>query len=271
MQNLLYFLFRYGYVILFICLEILCFTLIVRFNPHQSQIFVKSSNNVAGWIYDHYSSVTQYFGLSSMSRELAEENALLRRDIIDNQLQSSGAVHLKQDTASDYQYEILPARVINNRITGLDNFFTLNAGSDRGLSVGQGVIDGKGVVGILTDVNEKYARGISILNRDCRISVAIERNHFFGTLFWEGGNPGMAKMGDVPKHADLRIGDKVVTSGFSAVFPAGIHVGEVTGFDLTDGSNFYDIDIRLSTDMASLQYVYVIRNLFSEEQRKLEQ
>ena len=79
MQNLLYFLYRYGYIILFVLLEIVCFSLVVRFNSHQSGIYLRSSSSVAGWIYDHYSSVVQYWGLTRVATELAEENAWLRK------------------------------------------------------------------------------------------------------------------------------------------------------------------------------------------------
>ncbi|NND07514.1 MAG: rod shape-determining protein MreC [Saprospiraceae bacterium] len=269
MQNLLYFLFRYGYVFLFICLEIVCFNLIVRYNSQQKETFLKSSNAVTGWIYQHYNSVRQYFSLGDIAHQLAWENARLR-----NQQGAFQALTLEGNTTLDsnsfQQYELLPARIINNRITGLDNYFTILGGREAGMEIGQGVIIENGIVGILTDVSTHYARGISILNRDSRISASIERNNFFGNLYWEGGNPRLAKLEDVPKHADVQVGDKLITSGFSAIFPKGLKVGTIVDFSLNDGSNFYDINVQLSVDIANAHYVYVVKNLFAREQLILE-
>jgi len=269
MQNLLYFLFRYGYVFLFVFLEIVCFNLIVRYNSQQKETFLKSSNAVTGWIYQNYNSVRQYFSLSDIAHQLATENASLR-----NQQGAFKALTLAGNTSLDsnayQQYELLAARVINNRVTGLDNYFTILGGQKVGMEVGQGVISKGGIIGIITDVSTHYARGISILNRDSRVSVSVERNHFFGNLYWEGGNPLTTKLGDVPKHADLQIGDQIVTSGFSSIFPQGLRVGTITDFSLDDGSNFYDIDLRLSVDIAKTHFVYVVKNLLAQEQLILE-
>ncbi len=269
MQNLLHFLFKYGYFVLFIFLEIVCFNLIVRYNEAQRQTFLQSSNAVTGWIYSHYQSVKQYFRLSDVAHQLAAENADLRK-----QQGTFKTTLLPGSTSLDsnayQQYELQAARVINNSVTALDNYFTLEGGRDVGFDVGMGVIDEHGVVGILTGVSNNYARGISVLNRACRVSVAIARNHFIGNLYWEGGNPLRAKVGDVPKHADLQIGDRVITSGFSAIFPEGLSVGEVIDFSLNDGSNFYSIDVRLSNDISKLHYVYVVKNLLSTDQLSIE-
>jgi rod shape-determining protein MreC len=270
MQNLLYLLFRYGYILLFIALQIICLNLLIRFNPYQQEIFIKSSNSISGWFYQQQSAISQFFSLTDVARELAAENARLRRAFPHFQGPgSTGDLILKVSTA-DQQFELIPAKVINNSVIGLDNFFTLQAGTEDGLAKGMGVISDLGVVGIITDVNRQYARGISILNRDCRISAAVKRNHFFGTLYWEGGDPTAAKLGDVPKHAALAVGDTIVTSGYSAIFPEDINLGFIESFSLLDGSNFYDIDVRLSLDLSNIYYVYVIRNLLRSEQLELQ-
>ncbi len=271
MQNILYFLYRYGYVFLFLLLELVCFNLLVRFNPTQKAIFLRSSNYVSGWMIDSYDSVIRYFRLNTIADELAQENADLRITAPNYIYALSNSPELIQDSTFQQQYELISARVVNNSITALDNYFTLKGGSDIGIEKGMGVIEKSGIVGIIIDVNKHYARGISVLNRDCMISSALEKNHFFGTLFWIGGDPTTAKLGDIPKHAPINVGDKVVTSGFSTIFPAGVDIGIVSSFKLGDGSNFYDVDIKLTNDLSRLNYVYVVRNLLKEEQLEIEQ
>lgn len=270
MQNLLYLLFRYGYILLFIALQIICLNLLVRFNPHQQELFIKSSNSISGWFYQQRTSITQFFSLADVARELAAENARLRRTF--PEFHGPGALEhqVQKDSTIHQQYDLIPAKVINNSVSGLDNFFTLEVGTREGIEKGMGVICDQGVVGIITDANKYYARGISILNRDCRISAAVKRNHFFGTLYWEGGDPTLARMGDVPKHAKLTVGDTIITSGFSAIFPEDIVLGVIESFSLLDGSNFYDIEVRLTMDLSNIFYVYVIRNLLRKEQLELQ-
>lgn len=265
MQNILYFIYRYGYVLVFVGLEFLCLNLIVNFNPHQHEIFVTSSNTVTGWFLDRYNSVSQFFGLANVANELAKENAELRSQA-STYHQIYGPISTHLDSNATQQYELVAARVINNAISGLDNFFTLDVGTKDGIQKGMGVIQTNGVMGVITHVSNRYARGISILNRDSKISVAIQRNHFFGTLVWDGGDPKSAKLVDIPKHADLVEGDVIVTSGYSSKFPQGIEVGKIVSFELRQGSNFYDIELDLTNDIAKAHYVYVVRNMYASEQ-----
>ena len=271
MQNLLYFLFKYGYVLLFLALEIFCLNLVVKFNPHQNTIFLKSSNYVSGRILERYQSITQYFGLSRVALELADENARLLNNKIGSTSERLPGPTLQRDTLQKQQFELVAARVINNSITGLDNFLTIDKGTADGIQKGMGIIVEEGVIGIITDVNRHFARALSILNRDCRISATLQRNHFFGSAHWEGGDPRMAKLGDIPKHADLQKGDQVITSGYGSIFPGGVPVGEIVDFNISDGSNFYEIDLKLSSDLSRLNYVYVVKNLLKGDQLELEQ
>ncbi len=270
MQNLLYFLYRYGYVLLFVLLEFICLTLVVRYNPDQRTIFLRSSGAVSGWVLNNYESVVQFFQLSRVAKDLASQNARLKEQQHNLRIPFVYQSDSILDTVYRQQFELYTCKIINNAHTGLDNYFTIDQGSDADIRRGMGVIGDEGVVGIITDVNGRYARGISILNRSTRISAAIERNGFFGNLYWEGGNPRAAKVGHIPKHADIRIGDMIVTSGYSAIFPAGLPIGTVTDFQLAEGSNYYEIDIQLINDLSNIAYVYVVKNLFKEDQLLIE-
>ena len=85
------------------------------------------------------------------------------------------------------------------------------------------------------------------------------------------GNYRIAQLKDIPNHVKLTKGDTIITSGYSSVFPEGVIVGWVKGFDLPEGNNFYNIDIELSVDYKSLSHVFVVKSLMKEEQEKLEE
>jgi rod shape-determining protein MreC len=174
------------------------------------------------------------------------------------------------DTIRKQQYTFLTARVVNNSINRRNNYLTLNKGSLQGVQAEMGVICPDGIVGIVKDVSEHFSSVISVLHKDSRISTKIKKNGYIGSLMWEGYNAGYAILKDIPKHVKLAVGDTLVTSQFSAIFPEGIMVGVIDKFDSKPG-DFYLIDVKLSTDFDNLSYVYLVTNVLKEEQKKLEE
>ena len=66
------------------------------------------------------------------------------------------------------------------------------------------------------------------------------------------------------------IGDTIITSGYSTIFPEGAFIGTINKFEQKQGSNFYDISVKLSTNFKTLSYVYVIGDLLKTERIELE-
>jgi rod shape-determining protein MreC len=108
-----------------------------------------------------------------------------------------------------------------------------------------------------------------VLNRNFRLSAKIKKNNYFGSLVWPGESPDEAVLMDIPYHVRLEIGDTIVTSGYSAIFPEGLTVGTISDFNRLEG-NFYRINVRLAVDFKNLDYVYLIDNLLYDEQVTLE-
>jgi len=70
---------------------------------------------------------------------------------------------------------------------------------------------------------------------------------------------------------ELNVGDTIVTSGYSSIFPEGILIGEITEFEKNSQDNFYTIKVKLSVDFKNIQNVYLIKNLLRKEQLQLEE
>jgi rod shape-determining protein MreC len=134
---------------------------------------------------------------------------------------------------------------------------------------GVAVISSDGVVGVIAGVSQNFATVIPILNRNFRVGSKIARNDYFGILEWEGPDPDNARLKEIPLHVEVKRGDEIVTSGFSSIFPPGYKVGRVESFRVTEG-NFYDINVRLSVNFRNLNHIYVVGNIFREEQQELE-
>lgn len=270
MRNLILFVIRNHFALLFLLLEFFCFVLIIRNNDLQREKFLSSANELTASIDEKIDEVTQYFALPTVNRSLAEENALLRRMLGYNYMPNLEVKKLKMDTVSIQQYDYMFAKVISNTTARHKNYLTLNRGSIHGVEKNMAVIAPQGVVGIVDEVSEHFCTVVSLLNTNYRVSAKFAKSNYFGSCYWKGGNPRQANLGEIPYHVDVHEGDSIVTSGFSAIYPAGIPIGTVAKFSVSGEDNFYDIRINLAVDFSSIDYVYVISNLLRKEQLELE-
>lgn len=245
--------------VLFLLLEIFALTMVVNFNSFQKATYLNSANRVTGKIYDTYQSVTGYFGLTKINAELAAENARLR-----SLLENRPGVSLFSDSLAvdqmrnDSVYRFIPAQIINNSVNRPFNYLTLNKGSRHGIKPDMGIISAKGIVGVVGQVSESYAMGLSVLNQRWSISAKLKKNAYYGSLIWDGTDYQMAGLTEIPLHVDIAVGDTVVTSGYSSIFPEGILVGTINSFSKPEGENYYRIDVKLSVDFKSVSYVEVV-------------
>lgn len=275
MRNLLNFIIKYSHWFLFVFLEVICFVLLFRSNSYQQSIFFSSANAIAGRVYKVSSAITSYFYLQSENDVLLDRNLMLehkidvlKKALINAQVDSMAIVSLEKVPNTDYR--LLKAHVINNSLNKVDNFITLDQGSLSGIREEMGVIDRSGVVGIVSKTSPHFSIVISLLNSKSSISCKIAGSEYFGYLKWEKGDSRYAYLKDLPRHAAFNLGDTVVTSGYSTVFPEGIIVGTVDDMsDSRDGMS-YQLKVKLSTDFGKLNDVRIISRTNQPELINLE-
>ena len=275
MRNLLNFFLKYNYWFLFIFLEVISFALLFRFNHYQGSTFFTTSNRMVGLVYEAANQVTGYFHLKDINDDLVQKNVelelqvdRLREKLMELTVDSSALEKLKKDVL--LEYDLYQAKVISNSLTRMDNYITINKGEKDGIRSEMGVIDGNGVVGIVYITSPNYSVVIPVLNSKCNISCKIKQSEYFGFLKWDGGSSLYATVKDMPRHSLFSLGDTIVTSGHSAVFPGGIPVGTVE--DITDSHDglSYLIKVKLFADFGRLNDVRVIARKDREELMELE-
>ena len=275
MRNLLNFLLKYNYWFLFILLEVICFVLLFRFNNYQQSVYFTSANVVTGKVYEVSGSVSSYFHLKSVNEDLLDRNMLLEQQIanLENALRESQVDSVIVNSIRNLDnkdYQIFKAHVIRNSLNQADNYITLDKGSSSGIRPEMGVVDGNGVVGIVYKTSPNYSLVISVLNSKSSISCKIVGSEYFGYLKWEHGDSRYAYLKDLPRHAEFNLGDTVVTSGYSTVFPAGVMVGTVDDMSDSNDGLSYLLKIKLATDFGKLGDVRVIARTGQMEQQELE-
>lgn len=270
MRGLLNFLLRYKTLILFLILEATALFMITRSHNYHQTVFYGVARNISGFISGGFEKGAYYFRLRQENEELLSENMMLRQRIESLTSTPPGEFVPVRDSISGINYTYLSARVINNSVNKQKNFITLDVGSLHGVTNGMGVASSTGVVGVVVGVSKNYSEVMSLLNTEFRLSASIERNDYFGSLAWDGINYRYATLSEIPHHVIVNEGDTIITSGYSAIFPAGLMVGALTG-EQNRGGDFVSLQVQLSADFKKLSYVYVIGNLTREERNSLEE
>lgn len=269
MRNLILFFQRYYVFFLFLFLFALSLTILISNNNYQRASFLNASNMVSGTIYDGVSEVRSFFNLAKENNRLRQENADLKSILRSSYYVDTITAVTISDSIYKQRYNYIPAMVINNSIDRRFNYLTLNRGSIHGVTKHQGVICDQGIVGIVIHVSDHYCTVMSLLNRKMNVSPKIDSSNYFGTLRWDAADIRYAQLTEINRFAEVSIGQKVYTSGFSANFPENVMIGTISSAEIREGGNFYDIEVELSTNFANLTSVYIVQNLFKEELEKL--
>lgn len=270
MRSLFRFLLRNYFVIMFLALEVLSFSLMVSYNNYQRVTFINSTNDMVGTIYERFSHLDDYFSLGRTNARLAAENAALRKQLQQRVMSQERNPVMRPDTVDAPAYVFTSAKVISNSVNKQFNYITLNKGSRQGIKPDMGIICADGAVGVITNVSPNYSTGLSLLNKRLSIPAKITKNNYFGALVWDGNHSNTADLKEIPFHIMVNVGDTVVTSGYSSIFPEGIMIGTISKWDQESGTNFYNIKVELSTNFRTLKYVEVVRNTKQAELKKLE-
>jgi Cell shape-determining protein len=285
MQKLFEFIIAKRHWFLFILCEIISFTLIYRNNVYQQNMMLTSANTIAGSISSVSGTVISYFDLHKVNQELLDRNAFLEMEVVSLREQlhnkeinstSFDGIILADSVLPDSIYsksnkwKYISAGVVNNSTTYLNNYITINKGFSDGIRPDMGIVSPQGIVGIVKTVNEHFSVVISLLNIKSRVSCKVLNTNYFGSLSWKGDDVKYAYLEQLPTHATFNVGDTIVTSGYSAVFPPGIMVGIVEMYSKQDDDNFYSLKVRLATDFNALNAINIIDYGLQSVQREIE-
>ena len=108
-----------------------------------------------------------------------------------------------------------------------------------------------------------------VLNRGFKTSGKIKGTDYFGSVSWDGASYEYVMLTEIAKYAQIHVGDTIVTTSHSSRFPPGLMIGTVADFELNNAT-YYDVRVKLHTDIAALNNVVVIKYLDAEERETLE-
>ena len=174
------------------------------------------------------------------------------------------------DTAGRRKYEYYPAKVVNNSITRQENYITIDRGADDGMRPDMALVAEGGIAGYIVGCSDRFSVCLSVLNRNFRTSGKIKGDDYFGSVYWDGTSYRHLTLSEIPKYAQIHAGDTIVTTAHSSIFPPDLTIGTVESFELNNAT-YYDVKVRLHTDIAALNNVLAVRYIDADERGALEQ
>ena len=268
MQQIINFIIKNSYRLLFLLLLVLSLTLTITSHTYHRSEYINSANSITGSIYTKINEVNEYLSLKEKNKELASENALLKEMLFNKKDTLIRSKTLFRNDLNNFN--VVVGKVIRNSFNVRENYITINAGKALGIKTDMGVINDKGVVGIVEKTSTDFATIQSVLNIKSKINAKIKNSDHFGSLIWDGKNVGFAQLIDVPRLASLSKGDSIVTGGNSDIFPENIPIGKIDKIFIDRKTNYYTINVRLFNDMTALGYVYIIENKKKKQKQDLE-
>ena len=254
--------------IFFIILEIISIKIYVDNNFLQKNRFNNIVLDFRGNLFKKQAVIIEYFNLKQENYELLKQNQILVAEINNTKTTyKSISIPKKIHKSSN---DFTQAHVVRNSWNKKRNFLTLDVGEKDGIRKNMGVISGNGLVGIVNNTSDNFSTVISSINIDLMISAKVKSTGHFGSLIWDGNDPSILNLVDIPKHCQCNIGDTIITSGYSNIFPANINIGYIKDLQAIDNTNFLNISIKLFTDFTKIKYAYILSKKRTSERTEIE-
>jgi rod shape-determining protein MreC len=247
------------------------------YNKFHHAAFSGTANELTGSVFSQYNKVEDYFNLRKENDRLSKENTrlinLLKEDFATPDTTKKFVTDsIPVDTlGTRRKYLYMQAEVVHNSTNLPNNFITLHRGTSQGINRGDGVYGPGGIVGEVIDVSSNFSVVMSLLHKQSSTSVKIKKSGESGKLEWDGTDPSILTLRDIPKSVKLQKGDTVLTSQYSDKFPANLMVGTINEVIQEKSTNNYLLKVKSATDFKSIQTVWVIHNLQKDEQSELEE
>lgn len=270
MRNLIIFIWKNYFFFLFLILEAFSLFMISRNNYYQRTVLINSTSDFTGSLLESYRNFWEYLSLKDANKILAEENAQFYNRQPSSFIKNDTNTFYFRDTLYKRQYSYISAKVIGNSTNRRNNYLKLNKGQIHGVKKDMAVITSTGLVGQVVEASKHFCSVMAVINTHTRISARLKASSQIGTLRWDGNDYRIGTLVDIPSHVQIHIGDSVITSGYSYIYPEGHLIGTVEDFRIERGDSFYTIDVRFSIDYNKVFYVYIVKNYFQDELLRLE-
>jgi rod shape-determining protein MreC len=242
--------------VLVICI-LLSLLLMITTDKDPGGSFRGIALDVLGGVGQYVYRVQSYFDLTDENKVLRKENTDLAfknmqlQDALLENIRLRKLLGFREKT----QMHLTAAEVIGQNPHSIVNGLLLNAGSDIGIRKSAAVLTADGLVGKVIEVDEDHAICQILFDPTNRVSAKIQRNREFGIIAWDGAT--QLKLLYIAKTIKVYIGDVIVTSGMSQIFPENIKIGIVVDVSMENEGMFQEILVNPTVNFNRLEEVQV--------------
>ncbi len=246
----------------FTLLVSLAISFVFLFSNHNPQVERLRTLVIGAWGYG-LKAVTWYQSMQDMQEELSRLRARTTRLLLENsQLREAALENARLRAMLEFKqkstFDLVSARVLARSAEHFVKTLTLDVGTRQGVQKNMPVIAPAGLVGKILAVSGNTSEAQLVLDHNFRAACKIQRSRINGILVYEGGRT--CRLTQVPKNADVKLGDVVITSEISGLFPTGIIVGVVKKIKRSNSTLFLDIEVEPAVDFDTLEEVFVIKS-----------
>lgn len=201
---------------------------------------------------------------------LREENESLRRELDNSRDKVYDAELIMEENEylrsylgiksehTDFKFE--EATVIGRESTNYRTVYTLSKGTIHGIAVNMPVITEQGLVGYVVEVGATWCRAVSLVETASSVGAYVERSGTLGIVegTYELRFDGLCRMIYIEANSDIRVGDKVLTSGVGSFYPRGLSVGVITKIETDQANRTLIATVKPDVDFSDISKVMII-------------
>ena len=150
----------------------------------------------------------------------------------------------------------IAAHIIGRQTDSLSQIFIIDCGSNHNLKINNPVFTPGGVIGRIIACGTQSAKVLLLVDQNSACDVIIQRNRIRGTL--QGTGSDLCKLAHLQRTADVKVGDRLITSGLDNIYPKGITVGTIVAAKHDPNGLSQQIKVKLTFDLNTIEEVYII-------------
>ena len=166
-------------------------------------------------------------------------------------------------------YKMVPAVISGRGSADYSNVFMLDAGKISGIAKGMPVVSSDGILGYVSEIGPTWSKAVSILEASFSVGAYVERSGAIGIVEagYDLSQDGVLKMSYLDEDADIKVGDRILTSGYGSVFPRSLVIGYVESVKSDDLSRSKTAIVRPATRLDRVSEVMVVTGyeVYAEE------
>ncbi|MFI3279652.1 MAG: rod shape-determining protein MreC [Rikenellaceae bacterium] len=257
-------------VILFVIAETIAISHYAMSDSYaRAKIFLFSSS-VTGGISGTVRSATHLLSLPQENRALSERIAQLEAEVDHYAMAAVDTLGVDDIIFDDPAYSYVVGRVVSNSINKLDNFIVVDKGVSDGVREQMALITPDGLMlGYVASCSSRYSAALSILSHNFTTSGKLKGGANYGSVSWSGENRYHVQMSELSKYEPISVGDTVVSTGFSNIFPGDVVIGTVASFEFNEMQTAYNVEIELAAQITAINHVLMVGNRESGEIEEL--